>query len=148
MTINNPPVDERGFVQLYLEFYNKLIPESQRLMPSEIDLVTEFAILPEDKFAYQRFSSLAKSKVVESAKSRGWKLTKLNINNKIYSLLDPTKKFLRRDEDGVIYLPKHLLQALQEFRKNKSFEIRINFKLDVNGITQDNPNSKSDSTGD
>lgn len=131
MTINYPALDERQFLQKYLNLYNLLVPESQHLLPSEIDLVTEFALLPETKFAYQRFSSLAKDKVIESSAHLDWKLTKLNINNKLYALLD--KKFLYRDEDKVIYLPKHLLTSLKLFREKNIFKVEII----LNGNKQD-----------
>lgn len=125
MKINYPSLDERGFLKKYLAFYNLLVPEVQQLLPSEIDLITEFALLPDSKFSYQRFGSLAKNKVIEAATEKGWKLTKLNINNKIYALLD--KRFLRRDEDKVIYMPEHLMKALQSFRTNNSFEVKLIF---------------------
>ena len=107
---------------IYLQLYNALLPLEQRLMQSEMELVTEFALLPDDKFQYQRFGTLAKNKVIE-ASSRS--LTKMNINNKLYSLLD--KNFLKRDEDKVIYLPKHFTQALQAYRKDPNFAINITF---------------------
>lgn len=125
MKINYPSLDERGFLKKYLAFYNLLVPEVQQLLPSEIDLITEFALLPDSKFSYQRFGSLAKNKVIEAATEKGWKLTKLNINNKLYALLD--KRFLRRDEDRVIYMPEHLMKALQSFRTNNNFEIKLMF---------------------
>lgn len=128
MTINYPKISDRDFLAKYLDLYNLLLPEPQRLLPSETDLVIEFALLPDEKFHYQRFGSLAKNKVIESAASREWKLTKLNINNKLYALLD--KKFLRRDEDKVIYMPKHLMQALDSFRKKQGLEVKIMFSRD------------------
>lgn len=128
MKINYPSLDERSFLKKYLAFYNLLVPEVQQLLPSEIDLVTEFALLPDSKFSYQRFGSLAKNKVIEAATEKGWKLTKLNINNKLYALLD--KRFLRRDEDKVIYMPEHLMKALQSFRTNNNFEIKLMFHAD------------------
>ncbi|OQB03520.1 MAG: hypothetical protein BWY21_02156 [Parcubacteria group bacterium ADurb.Bin216] len=125
MTIKYPKLSEKEFLFRYLEIMNSLLPESQRLIPSEIELVIEFAILPEDRFQYQRFGSLAKNKVIESFSSQGRTFTKVNINNKLYSLLE--KKFLVRDEDKIIYLPKHLLQALSAFRKDLLFNMNIIF---------------------
>lgn len=126
MKIDYPALDDRGFLQKYLSMLNLLLPAEQHLLPSEIELVIEFALLPDDKFAYQRFGSLAKNKVIAAVAERNWKLTKLNINNKLYGLLD--KKFLKRDTDKVIYMPKHLLIALDKFRKDKTFEVKLTFK--------------------
>lgn len=127
MTINYPALDERTFLKRYLEISNMILPEEQRLVPSEIDLMIEFALLPE-KFKHQRFGSLAKDKVIEYVEEvSGKRLTKLNINNKLYSLLD--KKFLHRDIDKVIYMPKHFLHALETFRNDKNFVVNIVFPL-------------------
>lgn len=126
MKIDYPALDDRGFLQKYLSMLNLLLPVEQHLLPSEIELIIEFALLPDDKFAYQRFGSLAKNKVIAAVAERNWKLTKLNINNKLYGLLD--KKFLKRDTDKVIYMPKHLLIALDKFRKDKTFEVKLTFK--------------------
>jgi len=41
-------------------------------------------------------------------------------------LLD--KKFLHRDIDGVIYLPKHFVHACNEFREKNNFIINVNFE--------------------
>lgn len=140
MTIKYPISTEKQFLYIYLTLYNALLPEQQRLVPSEIDMMIGFALLPNDKFQYQRFSTLAKDTVIRYYDPH---LTKININNKLYSLLD--KKFLKRDEDKVIYLPPHFLKALQEYRANpSSYQITIQFV--PNDSTQDNSNSKSDST--
>lgn len=125
MKINFPPLEDKEFIQKYLEVCNTLLPQNQKLVDSEMALIIEFMMLPDDKFAYQRFGALAKRKVMENAKANNWNLSKINLNNKLYSLLE--KGFLRRDEDKVIYLPKHIVNATNEFRKNKKFEIVVNF---------------------
>lgn len=126
MTINYPSVSEREFLKKYLEFSNLLLTDEQRLAPAEMQLMIEFALLP-DKFKYHRFSSLAKDKVIESVTELyGKTLTKLTINNKLYTLLD--KQFLRRDIDKVIYMPKHFLAALDAFRQQQAFSVTVNFK--------------------
>lgn len=131
MTIKYPISSEKEFLYIYLTLYNALIPEAQRIMPSELDMVIGFALLPDDKFQYQRFSTLAKDTVIKQYDPH---LTKININNKLYSLLD--KNFLKRDEDKVIYLPKHLTSALAAYRKDPNFSITLQFVK--NGSTQDN----------
>ena len=97
----------------------------KNIATAEAQLLIEFLLLPEEKFKYQRFSSLAKTKVIQSAASKNWNLTKINVKNKRYSLID--KGFLRRDTDGVIYIAKYILAALASYRANKTFEIKITF---------------------
>jgi hypothetical protein len=99
-------------------------------------MIIGFTLLPKEKFQYQRFSTLAKDTLIRTYDPS---LTKININNKIYSLLD--KKFLKRDEDKVIYLPSHLLSALEDFRSSPaSYSINVSFKL-VDDNSQDNGSS-------
>jgi len=139
MTIKYPISSEKEFLYIYLTLYNALIPEPQRIMPSELEMIIGFTLLPEEKFQYQRFSTLAKNTVIRDYDPS---LTKININNKLYSLLD--KNFLKRDEDKVIYLPKHLTQALSSFRKDPNYQIVIQFIS--NGSIENNSNSKQDGT--
>lgn len=134
MNIKYPISTEKQFLYIYLTLYNALLPEAQRLVPSEVDMIIGFALLPNEKFQYQRFSTLAKDTLIRTYDQH---LTKININNKIYSLLD--KKFLKRDEDRVIYLPSHLLKALQEFRESPNYSINISFIKDDS--SQDNRSS-------
>lgn len=71
MNIKFNNISEREFLTKYLEFVNITLPESYRLLPTEIALMVEFSLLPDDKFQYQRFGSLAKKKIIESAAQVG-----------------------------------------------------------------------------
>lgn len=125
MNLNFPIGSVKEFVLKYVAFYNLLMPLHQQVLPSEAELIAEFASLDDAKFEYQRFGALAKNKVIESYSTQGRKLTKLNINNKLYSLLD--RKFLVRDEDKVIYFPKHLSLALSQYKTSSVFNVNIKF---------------------
>jgi hypothetical protein len=106
-----------------------LTPDT-RLTDTEINVLIEFLLLPDDKFHYQRFSTLARTKVIQNAKTHHqWELSRENVNNKIYSMVD--KNYLRRDEDSVIYIAKHI-QALANAVKdahasNKPFTLSVEF---------------------
>lgn len=134
MTIKYPVKTERDFLYIYLSLYNALLPQEQQLTQSEIELIIGFALLPDSKFHYQRFSTLAKEHIIRDNPH----LTKININNKLYSLLD--KKFLKRDEDSVIYMPQHLLTTLSSFKQDPNFQINLKF-ISNNDSTQDNSDS-------
>lgn len=71
MNIKFNNISEREFLTKYLEFVNITLPEQYRLLPTEIALMVEFSLLPDDKFQYQRFGSLAKKKIIESAAQVG-----------------------------------------------------------------------------
>lgn len=125
MVIKFDNLSESEFLGKFLNMINLLTPVEKHIAYAESQLLIEFLLLPEEKFKYQRFSNLAKAKVIAACKEKGWSLTKINVNNKIYSLID--KGFLRRDDDGVIYVAKYLLSALLSFRANKTFEIKLAF---------------------
>ena len=122
MTIRHGNLDSTDFLEKYMLLYNLSMPQESRLVKSEMELVTEFTLLP-PKFEHSRFSSLAKDKVIESLAEKDKSATKASINSKIYDLL--RKSFLYRDEDKVIYLPKHLVKAHKEFSANGEFTINI-----------------------
>lgn len=121
MNLKFKDLTERNFLEKYLLIYNLSVSPEKRLVKSEMELVIAFALLPQ-KFEHSRFSSIAKSKVVE-ALTKDSPPTKASINCKIYDLIE--KGFLIRDEDKVIYMPKHFIQALSEFRRDKLFIVNI-----------------------
>ncbi len=124
MNISLDNISERDFLTKYLEFSNVLLPELQKLTPSEIELLVDFAMLP-PKFEHQRFGALAKRKVIEAYKSRGKSTNNLAINSKLYSSIK--KGFLKKDLDKVIYLPKHFLHAAKSFREYNKYTITISY---------------------
>lgn len=119
MNIKFKDLTEAQFIEKYLLLYNLSVSPPQRLVKSEMELVIAFALLP-PKFEHSRFSSVGKNKVIESLDP---KPRKASLNGKIYDLIE--KSFFYRDEDRVIYMPKHLLKALNEFRINKNFTVNI-----------------------
>jgi hypothetical protein len=125
-----------------------LVAEEEELTSTEIKVLTEFLMLPREKFSYQRFSSAAKKRVIKSLNElEGWKLSPENLNNKIYSMIE--KKFLRRDTDQVIYLAKHIkllaYKILDAFEANESFFIAVELvpEKDLDG-KKDNSNLETD----
>ena len=119
MKINVNCNSDREFIRKYITLTRSL--DSDPPTPSEIELIIEFLLLP-PKFEYQRFSIAAKRKVIQNYPN----ISNIpNINNKLHSLLK--KKFLTKDEDKVIYLPKDLQVALRKFREDKQLIGNINF---------------------
>ena len=118
ININIPTDDTRTLIRVYLEILNIINPNpNNKLTDGEIKLLTEFLLLPE-KFSYQRFSRYAKPVVVKNLKEYwGWDLSPINLNSKIYGLLD--KEFIWRDEDGVLYIKDYLLKSVKLLESNK-----------------------------
>lgn len=116
-------LNDEEFLEKLLDFINLLTPDEKKITSLEKKALVLFTLLPEERFKYQRFSTLAKNKVLLMAKERNWILSKINLNNKIYGLIE--KGFLRRDEDSVIYVPDYILKAYNEFVNNKSYEFNI-----------------------
>lgn len=125
MIIKFDNLSEEEFLHKYFELINALSPEDKKMAHSEMQLLTEFLLLPEDKFKYQRFGTLAKNKVIANAALKGWTLSRINVNNKLYSLIE--KGFLRRDDDKVLYIAKYILNALYAFRTNNKLDIELHF---------------------
>lgn len=105
--------------------------DDKKLTNTEINLLVEFLLLPRKKFEYQPFSTLAKTKVMETAKEYGWILSRENVNNKLYALV--TKGYLWKDEDGVMYWQPHIKQLIDLLRdsldKDQKFTMPITFIL-------------------
>lgn len=123
MKVKFDNIDDEVFLEKLLDFINLLTPDSKKITSLEKKILVLFVLLPEERFKYQRFSTLAKNKVLAMAKERNWILSKINLNNKIYGLIE--KGFLRRDEDAVIYVPDYILKAYFQFLKNKTYEFNI-----------------------
>jgi hypothetical protein len=99
--------------------------ESKMMAEMELQAFVYFLMLPFDKFKHQMFSTLARTKVLKAARDDGWELNRINLNNKLYSLIQ--KGFLYRDEDNIVHLDKNLMKALERIHKHKN--ININFDL-------------------
>ena len=128
MHIKFSNLSETDFIDKYLLLYNLSVDPEFRLVKSEMELITEFALLP-PKFEHSRFSSLGKDKVIDILSKRGDKtVTKASVNSKIYDIL--SKGFFYRDEDKVIYMPKHLLKAVDTYKKDKKFTVTISLNAD------------------
>lgn len=127
MKILYPKMPIRLTLKKYFEVLNSLAPESQCLTEKEILALIEFLLLP-PKFDYQRFSSVAKRKVIESLEFQyDWQLSMNNLNNKLYAMIP--KGALRRDTDGVMYIADHILQGakqlIQAHTQKEDFKIEI-----------------------
>lgn len=114
----------KGLIQLFDLLNSVNQQEDKKLTSTEIRVLVEFLLLPRKKFEYQRFSSVAKKHVIRNLKELDeWDLSSENLNNKIYSMIE--KDFLRRDEDQVIYLAKHIKELA--YRLVDCYENNTNF---------------------
>lgn len=94
---------------------------NKQLSGAEIKLLALFMSLDQEKYKYHRFSTTGKKKVIELAEKMDWKISSININNKIYSLI--LKGFLFRDEDNVIYLSKKIESGINELIDKKKITV-------------------------
>lgn len=127
MIIKYPKLPLRQTLKKYFEILNSLAPLEQCLTEKEILTLIEFILLP-PKFEYQRFSSVAKHKVIESLEFQyDWELSSNNLNNKLYAMIP--KGALRRDTDGVIYIADHILNGAKALitahKAKEDFRIQI-----------------------
>ncbi len=112
-----------GFIDRYLQYINLFTKE--RLNEKDIELMKHFLLLP-DKFEHARFSLPAKRLVAQYCTEDGWKQNSTVITNRLYSI--HKKGFLTRDEDGVLYFKDFVINPINEFKKNKKFELNVEFE--------------------
>lgn len=127
MTIKYPRQPLIQTLKKYFEILNSLASSEQCLTEKEIITLIEFLLLP-PKFDYQRFSSVAKHKVIESLDFQyDWKLSMNNLNNKLYAIIP--KGAIRRDTDKVLYIADHILLGAQALisshTKKENFSVNI-----------------------
>ena len=123
--------DSRALIIKYLKLLSlvtdgKMPPISEK----EAMFLSEALHLPE-KFKYNRFSDAAKKHVKQQLKERyNWKVTGVNLNNKIYTLRD--KGFIVNDEDGVRMIAKTLTKSavalIDTFSQGKPVQINVEFE--------------------
>lgn len=111
-------------------FYNYIQPKSNNVLtPSEMELLAVFCNLPA-KYKHSMFSIQGKRKATENyLELFGKKLSNVNLNNKVYCLLD--KEFLYRDEDKVIYLKPFLRKALDDLIDTQKLELNVTIDVET-----------------
>lgn len=129
--IVNLKLNQRRILYKYFQVLNLIQDDvTKHLTESEMELLIEFVLLP-DKFKYARFSSPAKNRVIVTyAELYNKKLSKINLNNKLYMLLE--KGYLRRDTDKIIYIQDFIMRAINSILGKPTYDITLKFQLDAN----------------
>jgi len=124
INLNIPSKDPREALRIYLEILNIINPDTNtKLTEGEIKLLIEFILLPE-KYSYQRFSRYAKPQVLKALEDvYAWKLTPINLNTKIYELVN--KNYIWRDDDGVLYLKEYLIDSAKKLAVTPEIKIKL-----------------------
>lgn len=122
LRISSPQTSMFDMFVTYFSLINFAIADpNKQLSGAEIRLLSLFMSLDNEKYKYHRFSTAGKKKVIEMAAKMDWKISSININNKIYALI--VKGFLFRDEDNVIYISKKIESGINELIKNKKITV-------------------------
>lgn len=102
--------DKRQSTLKYLDVLNVFCPKEAKMHEAEMKVLVEILLL-EERFKYNRFSTLARKKIRERLLQRyDWEVSTANLNSKIYSLRD--KGFIREDKDKVFYVKDWLLKGM------------------------------------
>lgn len=107
-----------------------LVPVIGSLSPVETEVISEFLALPQEKFKYNRFSSLGRRKVHLAINQNGHAITTANINNRIYDLVK--KGIILRDEDNLLQIIPAISKPYEQFLKSGTFTLSINFETKDN----------------
>ena len=129
MTIQLPPLPKVKYYTALLSLLN-IIARAQgkeHISDKEMKLLVYFLCLPYEKFQYQLFSRLAKTKVIAMAEQDQWDLKKMNLNNKLYSL--ERKGYIFRDEDAILHPSPLVKKIWQQGIEQESLDINFNLKL-------------------
>lgn len=94
------------------------------LTDTEVLVLKTFLCLP-PKYRYHRFSSAGRKAAIKMLAEEGIHLSSANLNNRLYALLD--KKYLRRDEDKVIYTADFLEKIIDIYLQHGTFSFTLNF---------------------
>lgn len=132
MIFNYKNIAETVFIKRYFDVLNTAQPDPEKLLSeSEIIVLAGFLMLP-DKFNDKRYGTLARQKVCESVSNTYKTMTRQNLQNKIYALIE--KGLLYRDDDGVIYTKLYIMKGIQAglkaLRNGGDFEMTFRFSYD------------------
>ena len=125
----------RQKVAKFIDLLNFVQPEDSRLSHNEVKLLTEFLILPNSRFQYQRFGPRAKKLVIKNLEQQGWKVRYQQVLSYISKIV--TKGILYRDEEKVVRIKKSIRPHLDKLLQEDTFNISISLS---DGIQQE-PNS-------
>lgn len=127
-----------------LELLNQVQPNPEkRTTETENKLIAEFLLLPESKFKHQRFSLLAKKRVVQALKEKyGWAVSRENMNNKIYTLIE--KGIITRDEDNILYIASPIVRSYSTLVEALDSKQEFNFVFSFKEQTIDEKDDTTD----
>lgn len=137
MTINYRCSTLEVFLDKLLSFLSFI---HSPLTDTEVLILKTFLSLP-PKYRYHRFSSAGRKAAIKSLQEKNIKLSSANLNNRLYSLID--KKYLRRDEDNVIYVSDFLEKITDIYTNKHSLSVNLNFIEDRSNTATDTKDSQS-----
>lgn len=132
MVIPYKNLSREAYIKKFLDIINCIqIDPKNRMVGTELDLLCAFLMLPKDLSSY-RFSKLSKDIVTNNMLKRGWKLSRANLNNKLYDLID--KGILVRQVDRTIVLAKFIELAFNKYEtaleNGKPYEFKLRFEIE------------------
>lgn len=123
MHVNYKNITKKEAIETYLKVLNAIQPDVNKVMAdTEIKVLAEFLVLPR-KFEYFRFSTKGKQRVSKALAESGYRVSRATLNGKLYSL--ERKGILSKDEDGVVYLAKHISEVIKKIRDKDKYHIII-----------------------
>lgn len=122
-------IDKIGFYEKFFQFYNIVVEDKKKkLSAREIEIMSEFLNLDQNKFKITRFSKTSKEKVIENIKNRtGENIELLTINTYLSSL--KRKGLIITQADKVSYLNSNLLKVIEIANSGKPVDFKFNFNI-------------------
>lgn len=122
-------IDKIGFYEKFFQFYNIVVEDKKKkLSAREIEIMSEFLNLDQNKFKITRFSKTSKEKVMENIKNRTGENIELRTINTYLSSLK-RKGLIITQADKVSYLNSNLLKVIEIANSGKPVDFKFNFNI-------------------
>jgi len=122
-------IDKIGFYEKFFQFYNIVVEDKKKkLSAREIEIMSEFLNLDQNKFKITRFSKTSKEKVMKNIKNRTGENIELRTINTYLSSLK-RKGLIITQADKVSYLNSNLLKVIEIANSGKPVDFKFNFNI-------------------
>jgi predicted transcriptional regulator len=122
-------ISKREFYTKFFQFYNIVIEDKHKKLNSrEIELLSEFLDLDQNKYKITRFSTAGKEQVISNVKGRtGEEIELTTINTHLTSL--KKKGLILTQSDRVSYLNSNLIKVIEIANSGKPVDFKFNFNI-------------------
>lgn len=129
MVVKLRNLSQRDYLYKFFELVDCMqMDPDKKMSNSEKKVMVEFYDLPE-AFENYRFLRMGRLEVMKRAAEHGWKLSRQNLNNRIYDLIG--HGILYREPDGVLrakpWIEKVIKNIKESYNNGTEYDIKFRF---------------------